>query len=451
MGRIWMADIKRLRREMGMENIYIADFTYPRRITSLRDFPAEDKKSGLWQLYRRKGVVRFTMKKLVFKPQPDIVRKQVNVSWVMGVIEEGEESPVWLVDYLGQTVVIDTAQKLTEAMKEKAAMQSLPSWLRLESLDIFGEGEAAAVVRQRQKLKAEGKAGSLDECQADAIAPSLRDRMEGYYRVALFPTDGPIQNRPKNELEKKRSKDAKKKAENYKKQIQNKILAEGGQNIAIRVMKLRCDDATPAGFYWTVWLNTPREEDAAAFVNIETGEVVGAGVLSDEGRKARREIEMAETPEGTRYERTTRRVRRGGQTAAGGHEETAVGTGFAEGVPKVQAARPAARVHETCPVCNAPALSKLSPEARKLWSKPKASSDGVGCRSGWVYPEDFEFIVQKVNKKGEPVVKNGEPVMVRAKPDGKPTNPHLPRVNKYVERVGMDEAIKESQKARRNI
>jgi len=451
MARKWDADIKRLRRVMGDDNVDLDDFTNPRRITSLSSFPEPIEKSGLWGLYRRKGVVTFKMRELVFQPQPKVKTTKVPASWVQRVVEEGDKSSFWLVDYLGQTVVVDTGQKLTEEQKETAELRTLPSFLRLSQLGIFPQEEAAAVVRARKKLKAEGKAGDLDECQADAIEPSVAKQMEGYYRVALFPTDGPIQNRPKNDLEMKRSANAKKKAQDYKKKIQNKILAEGGQNIAIRVRKVNCSDATPPGYYWTVWLDTPRAEDAAAFENLETGAVVRAGVHSDEGRKARREIEMAETPEGTRYRRTTKKVQRGGQTAAGGHADAAEVTGFAEGVPKVQAARPAARVHETCPVCNAPALSELTKEERALWSKPAASSDGVGCRSGWVYPDDFSFIEQKTNKKGEPVEKGGDPVMVRAKPGGKPTNPHLPRVNKYVERVGMDEAIRQSKKARRNI
>tara|TARA_R100000805_G_C3524695_1_gene45699 strand:+ start:118 stop:342 length:225 start_codon:yes stop_codon:yes gene_type:complete len=73
-----------------------------------------------------------------------------------------------------------------------------------------------------------------------------------------------------------------------------------------------------------------------------------------------------------------------------------------------------------------------------------ASSTGVGCRSGWVYPDDWEPTIEVEDKKGNKK-------RVRNKPGGKPTNPHLPRVNAYIEKVGITKAIEESEKYRRNL
>jgi hypothetical protein len=385
---------------------------------------------------------------------PDVLTEiEVNQSWI-DKWEEGDwnwnptgerkgPSQWWFVDVDNEGPVLVNPWVFKKAnITQKARIRSLPSFLTLANVYPGEYGDVEKVVAQREQRRAEGKPGALDECQADAISPSIAKQMEGYYRVGLFP-DAPIQNRPKPGPEKQRSQKAKRKAEAYKRTIQEKIQAEGGAEIAIRVRKLNCQDATPPGFYWTVWINTPREEDAVRFQNIETGQVVG-GLLrgTDEERRARRQ--MQKKGEKASYTKTKVKKRRGGQMIAGGTGEgTAEGStqGYAIGVPRVQAARPGARVHETCPVCKAPALSDLKPRDQKLWSKPQAPATGVGCRSGWEYPEDWE--------PTEMIDRAGKQVRVRTKPGGKPTNPHLPRVNKYIERVGLDNAVTESAKYRR--
>ena len=144
-----------------------------------------------------------------------------------------------------------------------------------------------------------------------------------------------------------------------KKQLQ-KLGGEEGREIAVRVRKLYCHDTNPPANHWTVWVRQPK------------------GIEKDG------EIQI-----------------RSGQTRKGIEERS-------ELVPTWTSYRPAARMFEVCPVCDAP---------------KKAA-----CRSGWKYPEGWA--------EGDEV-------------GGAYTNPHKPRVNLLIEEYGEEEALKKSIKARR--
>ena len=201
--------------------------------------------------------------------------------------------------------------------KSATIRRGLPEWLQFDRFlgHIYEPEELDAFFRASEvKRQTPGQPGAAEECQSDALSPSLQPRFEGFYRVGLYPPDAA----------------GKRKAEALKARLVDR--AEEGENIRTQVRKVYCKDADPPGTYWTTWVSHVSWMDRAFTFWTQSA---GSGVKKDE-EGTYRDTEGQSTYEGERR----------GQTA-----KSKVGSRDA-GTQKWTTLRPGARATVDCPSCN---------------------------------------------------------------------------------------------------